>query len=195
MRAYLAFPAVVLAVALGAGCSGGNPMPDMVVGGDAVDVPAPDVVDPCALDRAYSFGFEGGQSSFLDDSVLAPPRSYTHRRTNNSTMMTMMCTAELPTCGGAGITAQDIARAFANPDVVGAFRATVAIVYGVDDRLTDGQVLALRRADMHEFFVGSPCPMGDPTCRPVPAGIATLAGILYALDQQELARPECMALH
>jgi hypothetical protein len=109
-------------------------------------------------------------------------------------MMTVMCAPDVPACGAGGITSGEVVRALSHPDVVGAFRATVPIVYGVDDRASDGQVLAIRRSDMHEFYVGSACPMGDPTCRPVPAGIATLAGVLYALDQQQLALMECAAL-
>jgi hypothetical protein len=67
------------------------------------------------------------------------------------------------------------------------------VLFGLDQRPTDGAVFVIGRDDGRAFAVGDPC-VGDPRCTAIPPTVATLVADLRALDQFELATAACSSL-
>jgi hypothetical protein len=149
----------------------------------------------CALGDSYEYGDIGGLRIFVERSHLGPGNSYRHTRTPLvGTGPLLSCAPPLPACNAAGsITAADLERDLADPDVRAALAETVPPVYGRDNRPVDGVVFELKRADGRGFLAGAAC-NGQPGCRNVPVGIARLTALLRELDQQQLAAPACQGI-
>jgi hypothetical protein len=151
----------------------------------------------CRLETSYTFGRIGGFSDELQASELTPPSTYTLTRTIfGGTMPPVSCTNQLPRCGGSNetYTTADIVQALAAPDVVAALAQPEPLVYGEDDRLADGSVLSVRRADGRGLDLGGPCRRIGICKRPLTEGMARLAAILGKIASQQRALPGCEAL-
>jgi hypothetical protein len=161
---------------------------------------APDAAAACALATGISYGSIGGLRAYSDRATLTPPDRYGRRREvyGGAGGNPMMCSNRLPACGGTApvITAADLLVAFAAPDVVAALAEPMPRVYGLDTRPADGTVLEVIRADGRGFLLGRACtqPTGGFTCaRPLTAGLARVADVLRALDDQQIATAGCEA--
>ncbi len=199
---------VIVAIALawlGSGCRSTAMMPplhdassdaaDASTGpSDSGDAPTAD----CDLPALYTFGYNGGDVAFTDESTLTPPASY--RRTREHLGVPeppppLSCMPALPACGDTGqIDVSDIVRDFADPDVVQAMAMVTPPLYGLDQRPVDGAMFQILRDDGHGFLAGSSCDTGAFCHGPVPTGIARLVADLKALDQQQLGDPSCASL-
>jgi len=151
----------------------------------------------CALADSFRFGGIGGLREYSDESTITPPDHYKHVRTRliGEAPTTMACAPALPPCAaGDAINVADIARALRDPDVLAALAQPTPLVYGVDSRPVDGPIYSVMRADGRGFFVGSPCGAPAIDCLVIPRGVQALVDQLRALDQQELAEPDCAML-
>ena len=151
---------------------------------------------PCALDGAYTFGWEGGLSFSTEQSELVPPNRYRRTRTFRNPQPAVSCTNLIPRCGADHdtFTTADVVEALAAPDVVAALAQSRPQVYGYDYRANDGSVLVVRRLDGRGLIIGAPCGPGSPCDRPITAGLDRLKVILGKIDGQQLALPGCEAL-
>jgi hypothetical protein len=91
-----------------------------------------------------------------------------------------------------------VERALADPDVVAALSGPGGL-YGTDVRQCDGEIFEISASSV-VLEVGADCTdagsgCGYPgPCRPVPAGLGRLMGVLTAIDAQEGAAPACKAV-
>jgi hypothetical protein len=168
---------------------------------DAADVPVVDVpasdASRCTIDTVYTYGQTGGLTAYTDTTALSPAATWTRQRSfAGDTMPPLQCMTTIPACGTANaLTVGDVMGAIADPDVQAALAnpPPPSGVYGVDSRPEDGAVFSFQRSDGRGFLVGMPCG-GAPGCTEIPPGLATLEGLLTALDSQQLAQPACSQL-
>jgi len=155
-----------------------------------------DPASPCALDNAYTFGWEGGFSLWRDGSELVPPNRYSRTRTFMAPQPAITCRNFVPRCGADHdtFTTADVVEAFAAPDVVAALAQGKPQVYGYDSRPGDGTILAVRRIDGRGLFIGDPCGSAMPCQHPITPGLTRLKAILLRIEAQQLATPGCEAL-
>ena len=131
-------------------------------------------------------------------TTIAPCRSFRldvaafGGRPNMSCTMEMTCPAQW----GRGnvdaapqVTAVNVARAVAHPDVQEALRAA-PILYGAGPGVPDGGgPVYLIGVGPVDFEVGGPC--GSEPCNPIPAGVDQLLRVLLAVNAQEVIRDPC----
>jgi len=90
--------------------------------------------------------------------------------------------------GNAGVIGPgDVMRAIDNADVRAAI-AAAPVLYGNDPRPADGQVMRIEIGSAI-IEVGGACRAVD--CKPVPAGVSSLAEMLKAVTKQQLSRSPC----
>jgi hypothetical protein len=147
---------------------------------------------------ALSWGWSGGGDLvYRASSSLAQCGAYTYGRAPAGGGPTTTCSDTLAGCGGPSVSIEDVERALADPDVVAALSGPAGL-YGADPRPCDGEMLtigvgsALLEVGVDCTATGSGCLPGP--CRPVPAGLGRLVGVLTAIDAQEGAAPACKAV-
>jgi len=113
-------------------------------------------------------------------------------RPATSCMMDMTCPAQLG--GGSAdaapqVTAVNVARAVAHPEVQEALRAA-PIRYGAGPGVPDGGgPIYLIGVGLVDFEVGGSC--GSEPCTPIPAGVSELLKVMIAVNAQEVIRDPC----
>ncbi len=178
-----------------------GPIPEIV---DLTDVPPLNDAGmrdgPCAeaLTDTLRFGSEGGFRGENTTFTVSPPRRFLLERTSPRTTP-QRCETTLPACGAADdVTVDTLAGTLASADVTAAFQAAAAsdagtVLYGVDDRPSDGALFFLER-DGRFVYVGSPCRTGSGgACVTAPVGVQRLVDVLNALSAQESRRAVCVA--
>ena len=183
---------------LAAGCEDDGSAPSMGLdasldGGldplvDAATDPARDAqARTCALDASYEYFREGSFGVFSYTSRLTAPSSYAleWRRTGGR----VDCKVALPSCGSAVIDPEDLASAFAAPEVASALESGMTL-YGGYSVPVDGIAFVLRRLDGGTLTVGDPCG-SRPNCREIPESVNDVRRLLLNLDVQQTAGTPC----
>jgi hypothetical protein len=159
----------------------GGAAPD--AGGDAGDAGG----DPGCLDRALSWGHDGGRVAYRDVHRLAPCRAFSIVRSTPGDPATgPSCENEVT--ADAAVTVDDVDVALAHPHVAQAM-ADAAVLYGSDPRPFDGTVFRIEVGSAI-IDVGSDC-SGGSVCAAIPSGVAALRSTLQALADQQRALPDC----
>jgi hypothetical protein len=139
----------------------------------------------CCVDETISWGRAGGFVIYHDTSTLEPCAQYTRTRTETGGGTPSSCAQTLQQACGAGLGADDVVEALADPDVQAAL-ATAPVLYGLDTRPLDGQVFQIQ-VEAALIEVGNACQSAQ--CTPIPDGVGALRDLLVAIDEQELAEP------
>lgn len=156
---------------------------------------APDAAGACALSMSYSYGDIGGLRIYVDRVQLSPPRGFSYTRTPvRGDGPSLSCQPPLPDCGpGPRITAADVERAVAHPQVQAALAENPTPLFGRDNRPADGVVFEFRRQDGETILIGTACRLSA-GCREIPPAIRELRELLLELNVQQLADPACAEL-
>ena len=179
---------------------GETTMLDGALNGDGTLLPDGDG-GACVLDHTYSFGLDGGLVAFSDSSTLSPPAAFSLTRTRyggdagptSRTCMAMLtCEEGDASPPSLGPVLADF-RAAAVQAALSAGDAAAPVLFGFDQRPSDGAVFVIRRDDGRAFAVGSPCG-GQPGCVPIPPAVDALVADLKALVLEELATAACSNL-
>ena len=154
----------------------------------------------CTLDATYTFGPNGGFVAYVDTATLTPPGVYSYVRTQAGSGLVaptpqLFCAPALPACRSSNaIDVSDIMGDLSDANVQDALAAKTPPIYGNDARPVDGQVFEVKRSTGGSFLVGYDCSPTSSSCRPIPPGIAKLVADLRALNEQQLADPNCEKL-
>lgn len=151
----------------------------------------------CPLTTSLTLWYDGGMRVYTEQAVVKETMTFT--RTYAAVVdggAPRTCTAPLPACGSpTQIDLVDIAADLAAPEVVAAFALPDPTVYGVDPRGYDGTLFAIRNSAGKTLYVGADCPSpAMSSCRPVPAGVKTLATDLKSLFETARAATACAGL-
>ena len=142
--------------------------------------------DGC-LDRAVSWGPNGGRVAFQDRFTLTPCRTFAQERMGlGNPSSSGSCRNEVAT--DAVVSLDDLNVALAHADVQAAI-ADAPLLFGLDSRPVDGTVLRIEFGGAM-IDVGAAC-MGQALCTPIPAGVAALQTVLEQLQAQQRAVPDC----
>lgn len=143
----------------------------------------------CGCPPDLSWGPDGGLVAYTDSSEVTACTSYRHvRRFADGSTPEVSCQEKLAACGAGPLGAGELAALVGSADVQAAI-AAAPVVYGVDPRPVDGSLLRIRIGSA-VIDVGGPCG-GASGCAQIPANVASLASLLRAIDQQELAKAPC----
>lgn len=164
---------------------------------DGLDAGAPS----CSLPTSLSFGNNGGFVAYQDTYRIDAAGAMTISRTYYVTTLdagTHTCTPALPACGTPGaLSISTIAADLADRDVQTAFAARAQVLYGVDNRPSDGSVFAITSGTGATISVGMACPPAGASttpCSPIPGGVQRLADDLHTLITAMRAQPACASL-
>lgn len=197
MRSAFAFALVVLAL-VGCGASmdsGSSTLADAAQDG-ANDAGSDTGAGGCSgcLGARLEWELNGGLVAYRDRSAILPCNTYQRQRFDppSGTIATAQCTAMLGHCGADAAsgapTIEAVAAAVADPEVQAAL-ARAPLLFGVDPRPYDGQVLRITMGGA-QLEVGDGCG-AQAGCTEAPAGVATLVSLLRALDEHEATTTSC----
>lgn len=149
----------------------------------------------CAFASTYTIIDGGGLVVMLDTATLSPPAAFRYERQFfRQDAGNLSCAPALPACrDSTRVDVSDVEAAIAHPDVQAALAMTTMPIYG-DRGIADGPSFNFRRADNRGFSAGIACSPASATCTPIPAGVATLAQVIRAIIDQQLADATCAAL-
>jgi hypothetical protein len=163
----------------GSGAAGGT-------GGTGGLTPGDSGTCGCVTGRV-GWGMNGGHVAYEDASALETCNRFVHQRTSRAQDPPgVSCEQQITACAGV-FTPGDVTRAVEHADVRAAI-AAAPVLYGEDPRAYDGAVLRIQ-VGTAIVEVGTACRAAG--CKPVPAGVSTLASLLQAITKQELSRAPC----
>jgi hypothetical protein len=145
---------------------------------------------PGCLSETISWGSNGGDVAYSDQSKLAPCVHYSRVRTpsGGSGASSLSCETDLMACNSSASVGA-VETALANEDVKLARTGKSPVLYGRDTRSVDGTVFEITLGPQ-VIDVGDAC-NGQAGCTDVPAGIQRLVDELMAVDMQLQAQPAC----
>jgi len=145
----------------------------------------------CVSDT-ITWGYVGGLAFYTDESQITACRTFQHTREEYGTGTTLTCTDTVPACAmNPSVSVEELEAMLADPDVVAAV-AAAPVLYGLDTRPVDGQVLRIAIGDA-VLEVGSPC-LDAPSCEPIPEGVQALGDLLSALTMLEISQDPCLSV-
>jgi len=159
------------------------------------DVPVDTPLDAAGCDCLASlveWKRDGGFVASRDSSSISPCRTYGHKREEfggSPPPPAKTCSQDLLKCGaGDALDIGDVQAALANADVTAAL-ASAPVLFGRDNRPSDGQVFQIVVGGK-KIEIGDDCG-GASGCKPTPAGVAALRTLLENLDTAQLAISPC----
>jgi hypothetical protein len=158
--------------------------------GDDAGTPA---CAPC-IDGNVSWGNIGGLVAFSERGTIEACNTYQHTRSSAGGSATPMlhCQRRLP-CMGSGLHGvSDVLQALQNADVQAA-AGKGTVLFGSDPRPVDGTVFEIVLAPNTTIEVGGAC-ASSASCTAIPAGITALAGLLRAIDDEQLHLDPCRTM-
>lgn len=153
-------------------------------------------VGPCApcVDGSLSWGYIGGYAVYTERSTLDACNTYQHTRTpsGRGTSAMLACERSLP-CMGSGVHGvSDVLQALQHADVQAAL-AKGHVLFGMDERPSDGSVFEIVTRAGTAIEVGIPC-MDSGACTAIPAGVDALAKLLRAIDDEQVQLDPCRGM-
>lgn len=145
--------------------------------------------DECGcVEQTLSWNQDGGFVAYRETSRLESCHTFTHTRDPIQTdPPSEICTDPMESCDGT-VDPGVIQAALAHPDVMAALDGA-PVLFGVDARAVDGQVLQVHVGDAL-IEIGYDC-NGAASCTEIPPGISTLRTHLQMLTTQLLDRAPC----
>jgi hypothetical protein len=168
-----------------------------------VGCPTVDANPLCMLPTTVTFGATGGMVAYVDQYTLDPTTGLTITRNYNGRGSSSIdaaavhsCAPTLPDCGASSVVSlSTIVADLADPEVKADFALGTTLVYGVDQRPSDGSIWSIALASGGSILVGAPCPSSTmDSCWPIPAGVQRLAGDLQLLAAEMIAQTPCWGL-
>ena len=134
-----------------------------------------DASDCNCLPVSLHWGNNGGNARYVEDSAVAPCKTYSRMRDYMANAPPTTCKQELLACGSNSIGIGDLTGALRNADVQQAVRSA-PVLYGGDPRPVDGTVLRVTIGGA-VIDIGTPC-AGGGACKAIPPGVAALGQVL-----------------